>query len=302
MTLQQLRYFKEVAYVRHFIHAAENLYVSQPSLSRSIQELERELGVPLFVRNCGKSVVMTEYGQALLPYVEQIFENLDEGKKQIDMMKSPMSGTVTIYYSYLAGFSIIPQIFNQLHNQKRLNNISLDFIVNHSRDVVSRESVEKMLLTAKADIGITYTPFNKGLESVCLARQDLVLMLPKGHALAGEKRLSLSQVQEEPLICDSRGTNLHHRVAEIYESSGLKAPSAAFEPDWSSRLTHVALGNYITISPRLPVDPEKIAMVELDHPFNYQDIYLSWPVNRMLQPSVKYIKDFCIECFMDRAS
>ena len=80
MTLQQIKYFLEVAQTRRFTAAANNLYVAQSSLSYAIRELEHELGVPLFARNVNKKVTLTEYGETFLPYAEQLFAVLREGE------------------------------------------------------------------------------------------------------------------------------------------------------------------------------------------------------------------------------
>lgn len=68
MTLQQIKYFLEVAKTQKFTLAAKNLFVAQSGLSYAIHELEHELGVPLFVRNANKKVTLTEYGEKYLPY------------------------------------------------------------------------------------------------------------------------------------------------------------------------------------------------------------------------------------------
>ena len=110
MTLQQLIYFKEVAKVKHFTRAAENLYVAQSSLSHAVQELESELGAPLFLRRNGKKVEITNYGEALLPYVDRALEAVNDGKRHLMDMIAPERGVVNIAYTYLNGCSIIQEV------------------------------------------------------------------------------------------------------------------------------------------------------------------------------------------------
>ena len=78
MTLQQLKYFLEIAKTKNFSTAAKNLFVAQSSVSYAIHELEQELKVPLFVRDVNRKVTLTEYGEKYLPYAERIFNLLDE--------------------------------------------------------------------------------------------------------------------------------------------------------------------------------------------------------------------------------
>ena len=76
MTLNQLRYFQAVARLQNFRAAAEQLYISQPSLSRSIDSLEDELGVVLFER-AGRGIALTGSGRLFLEYANRILEECD---------------------------------------------------------------------------------------------------------------------------------------------------------------------------------------------------------------------------------
>ena len=76
MELTQLKYFQAMAKCHHFTQAAEEMAVSQSALSRSIQKLEQELGVPLFEKN-GRNVELTQFGEVFLKQVRQSLEILD---------------------------------------------------------------------------------------------------------------------------------------------------------------------------------------------------------------------------------
>lgn len=78
MTLLQLQYFKTLAHVLHYTQTAAQLHIAQPSLSYSIKELEKELGVKLFEKD-SRHVRLTIYGEQFLPYAERALSMLDEG-------------------------------------------------------------------------------------------------------------------------------------------------------------------------------------------------------------------------------
>ena len=78
MTLDQLYYFRKLAELQHFSKAAAELYISQPSLSYSIKNLEKELGAPLFQKN-GRNVVLTKYGKEFYNYVAEVLTQLETG-------------------------------------------------------------------------------------------------------------------------------------------------------------------------------------------------------------------------------
>ena len=122
MTLQQLKYFLEIAKTKNFSTAAKNLFVAQSSVSYAIHELEQELKVPLFVRDVNRKVTLTEYGEKYLPYAERIFNLLDEGENELKSMSDPLSGTVRMGFFYCVANSEIPKIFRQFYedNQKSI--------------------------------------------------------------------------------------------------------------------------------------------------------------------------------------
>lgn len=91
MTLLQLQYFETLARVLHYTRAAEELHIAQPSLSYSIGELEKELGVKLFEKG-NRKIHLTEYGERFLPYVQKALLVMDEGTNELKRM----SGTAPL--------------------------------------------------------------------------------------------------------------------------------------------------------------------------------------------------------------
>lgn len=95
MEMTQLRYFVALAKYQHFTKAAKELYISQPSLSKSISNLENELGVRLFDRD-KKAVYLNEYGKSLLQHAEKILLEEAEAKSKVQEMSSGLSGSISI--------------------------------------------------------------------------------------------------------------------------------------------------------------------------------------------------------------
>ena len=91
MTLNQLVYFWQLAHTQHYGYAAEQLFVSQPSISRAIAQLEDELDVELFARE-GRNVVLTRAGHVFLEYVEQSLDTLNR-RHQPDAALFPPGGS-----------------------------------------------------------------------------------------------------------------------------------------------------------------------------------------------------------------
>lgn len=113
--IRQLRYFMELAKCLNFTKAAMNLYIAQPALSQQIAELEKQLGVTLFVRN-SRSVALTPAGQILLDACPDILARLETVHKQMLQAQSGIRGSLRI--GYLGAYKrFLPPILNAFHQQ-----------------------------------------------------------------------------------------------------------------------------------------------------------------------------------------
>ena len=228
MTLQQLKFFKEVAQTLHFTIASQNLYVSQSSLSRAVIELEREVGVPLFVRG-NKKIDLTTYGREFLPYVDKIFDDLEKGKKVLNDMRNPNSGVVKVIYSYVNGVSLVPRIFKNFYKENLKDEISVEFEINHL-DLKFEEETAK----GTFDLAICCTSEFPNLTCIPIAKQELVLLTPIDHPLASRKKVSLQDIRDEEFISYFPGSNLDSWINKMFESEDLKPNVAISVHDWSS--------------------------------------------------------------------
>lgn len=290
MTLQQIIYFIEVARTRHFTQAAQNLYVSQSALSYSVQALERELGIELFTRASGKKVNLTQYGKEFLPFCEKTVQTLKEGQEKIDEMKNPMSGIVNIVYSYTNCYSLIPSVFNDFYAHNSYEDITVRFEVNHGK-----ARYEETVLSGEADLAFACTKSFDGLDATPIAKQDLVLMMPVNHPLAGRKSVSLREIKDDNIIWYYRGSNLYRWIERMFELEGIKPNFTTDLADWSAQMAHISLGMGVTISPRMPVDSQFITQAEIESPLNKRNIYMLSSKDKMRTPAVEYVRQYCID-------
>ena len=108
MNLDHLRYFVKLAEVRHYTRAAEQLCISQPSLSHAINQLESELGVPLFERT-GRNTTLTRFGEEFLECAQRSLGTLDVG---IDSLQRSAKGEGIVRLGFLRtlGVEYIPKL------------------------------------------------------------------------------------------------------------------------------------------------------------------------------------------------
>ena len=292
MTLQQITYFIEVANTQHFTKAAQNLFVSQSSLSHAIQLLEKELEVPLFIRKSGKKVMLTQYAQKLLPYCQRIMKEVTDAKHAIEHMRNPLSGVVTVAYSHVNCAALVPEVFKAFYDDNDFDDIQVEFQINHHQTRMEDELIE-----GKLDLVFSCTTGMGGIEQEAIARQELFVMLPGSHSLAKRDKLSINDLKDEPIVCYYHGWNLSNWVENMFSSYNLKPNYSQFVDSWTAQMAMVSLGRGIAICPKLPADGEFISYVPLDDPMNSRDVYISWAKDRKLPPAVKYVRDYCIDYF-----
>ena len=126
MTLLQLQYFKTLAHVLHYTQAAAELHIAQPSLSYSIKELEKELGVKLFEKD-SRHVRLTIYGEQFLPYAERALGMIDEGVSVLQQMAGSAQQIVRLGYFHSISASLIPSVMLGNYGQDKNRNIRFQF-------------------------------------------------------------------------------------------------------------------------------------------------------------------------------
>lgn len=289
MTLQQLKYFLEVASEQRFTTAANNLYVAQSSLSYAIQELEHELCVPLFSRNFNKKVVLTEYGETFKPYAQEIFDVLSKGEKALKKLSNPLAGTVKLGFCYCFVNSPLPAVLRNFYKDNPNTNIDIQFSVDTGRIRIDDE-----MQLGRYDLLITTSPSVDGCSGAAICHQTLKLYVPNDHPLAEKERATIKDLENERLIGVSRGGNLDSLIKEMFSQNSIK-PEIMYTDDWLTQFTYVALGYGVAISAGRPVYAEYIKCIELDYPRAERDLLMFWPKNRELSEATKFVRDYIIE-------
>ena len=123
MNLNQLYYFQKVAQLQHYHQAAKELNISQPSLSRSIANLEEELGVSLFQKN-GRNIELTKYGSIFLEHVNRIIDEIKIAENKMKSLAGSSSGHIDIGYVFPLAKSYIPRLVRSFLNQQENHEIT----------------------------------------------------------------------------------------------------------------------------------------------------------------------------------
>jgi LysR family cys regulon transcriptional activator len=195
MNLHQLRFVQEVARRGlNLTEAAKALHTSQPGVSKSILELEAELGVDIFVRHGKRIKAMTEPGQEVLRTVEIIMRELGNLRRIGEQYTAQDSGTLSIATTHTQARYVLPTPIARLRAEFPKVNVSL-----HQGNP---NQVAQMLIDETAEIGIATESLADYTELVtlpCYEWQHMVVM-PEDHPLAAKRQISLEDLAAYPLI------------------------------------------------------------------------------------------------------
>lgn len=197
MELRQLEYFQMVAKTNNITRAAEQLHVSQSTVTLAIQKLEDELGVLLFDRS-QKHLLLTAEGQVFVQKVSDSLNLLQDGVAEINDYLQLKKGTLKVGVPPMIGSYLFPEILAGF--KKYYPNLELSIVEEGSFDI--RQLLEK----GELDIGIVnlYQP-SPLLETLPISKEQIVACLPLNHALAGHSIISLTEIKDEPFILFKEG-------------------------------------------------------------------------------------------------
>ena len=135
MTLAQLQYFQALAHILHYTRTAEELHIAQPSLSYSINELEKELGVKLFNKE-DRKITLTMYGEQFLPYVESALATINDGTEALRQMSGSAMQIIRLGYFHSISASLIPALMKDLYEQTENERLRFQFSEGSSFDLL----------------------------------------------------------------------------------------------------------------------------------------------------------------------
>jgi len=224
MELTQLRYFLAAARFENFTRAAESLFITQPTLSKSVAALEAELGLELFDRN-GKTIQLNNYGRAYRDYVQNLFLELDEQKQKLHDMSGGIQGTVTIAFTFPDNE---PSRFCECIN----------LFMRKYENAIVRTCKMSTIQTLAAfqsktvDMAISLLPpEDSALEWKCLFQDRLGIIVPPSHRLAGQETVRITDLKDEWFVGSPTYTDTFN-ITKMACTQGGFEPKIAFEGDY----------------------------------------------------------------------
>lgn len=225
MELLQLKYFLTVARCEHVTEAAGKLHVTQSSLSKTIQRLEDDLGVPLFDR-IGRKLRLNDFGRTFLQRTEKALFELEQGKREIADLSNPDQGTLQLAVTTA---STLPGILREF----RKNKPDIQFHV----QMVSLENMSRLLHRGEVDFCLSSPPIEgDDIECQILYDDPIVVAVPMGHRYADRSSIQLTELKDEWFVGVKQGYGVRDMVDSVCQSAGF-LPKYVYEGDEPARLT-----------------------------------------------------------------
>ena len=221
MDVQHIRYFLAVAKHESFSKAAEELFVTQPILTRCVKNLEKELGVQLIERST-KHFTLTEAGQILLRQGSQLLQQHKDIYRQMEDMADGQSGELRISGPGV----LLDMYFPKLVTQFRKSHPGVRITIRERGSL----TVVQDVLEGGADIGLVMLPLasEEHLQIIPIVKDEIHAVVHKNHPLAKAESVHIRQLEGLDLITYNQNTTLYHAFEKMCRQEGF-SPVIAYQ-------------------------------------------------------------------------
>ena len=244
--LRHLRYFMAVAEELHFTRAAERLGIRQPPLSMQIKQLEGQIGAPLF-RRLSRGVRLTAAGESFLIDTRNILSRLDNAVASAESMARGQTGRLRVGFG---GATYLPELIPA--GIMRYRTLYPDVFL--SPEQSNTPSLVDGLREGRVDVAFIRPPVEdgEGLIIDVFFEEDMMVVLPLGHALSREKSVSLTDLSRETFILFPReiGPGLHGTIITACMEAGFGPQIGQNASQIVSIVPMIAAGFGVSIVPR----------------------------------------------------
>lgn len=207
MTLNELRYIVAVARERHFGHAAEACFISQPTLSVAVKKLEEELGVSLFERRKGE-VTVTPIGEQIVAQAQRVLEEASGIRQIARQGQDQLDGPLRLGAIYTIGPYLLPHLIPVL--AERAPKMPLVIEENYTA------SLSDKLKRGELDVIVISLPFEEpGVLTLPLYREPFVLLLPSSHPLNQKADFEIGDLSKEDVLLLGAGHCFRDQVIKV---------------------------------------------------------------------------------------
>ncbi|WP_455375762.1 LysR substrate-binding domain-containing protein [Kaarinaea lacus] len=232
-TLRQLQIFEASVRLGSFSRAAEELFVTQPTVSMQIKKLSDALDIPLF-EQVGRKVRPTEVGHELYDACRKIFESLANLEMKVSDHKGMKRGRLRLGVVTTAKY-FVPEVLGEFCRLHPGIDVALK--------VSNRDRITERLNAYEDDLYIVgQAPTDAmEIESFPFAPNPLVVLAPRDHPLLNEKNIPLSRIAQEPLILREPGSGIRDATLRLFQQNKLQ-PNVRMELGSNEAIKHAVVG------------------------------------------------------------
>jgi DNA-binding transcriptional LysR family regulator len=247
MDTQSLQAFAAVAQAGSFSAAAEQLFLTQPAISKRIALLEQQLDCRLFDR-VGRQVLLTEAGRTLLPHAETVLRELQLAQRQLRDLRGGVTGVLALGISHHLGLHRLPALLQRFIERYPQVRLDIEFL--------DSEQAYDRVLRGELELGIiTLAPEEKPpLQQQQVWLDELVVVVAKGHPLASQQRVTARALSQHRAILPGLNTYTGQIITRLFEQQRLTLDVALETNYLESIRSMVAIGLGWSILPKLMVD------------------------------------------------
>jgi len=274
-SLNQIRYFLALAQEKHFARAANQSFISQPTLSAAIKKLEHQLDVQLFERGHRQEVKLTKEGEALIPLAQslldnaQAFQNLSQS--QADHFHQPFRlGVIYSVAPYLLP-KLIPRV------KKVAPHLPLLLEENYTHNL------KQLLIQGDIDAAIIALPFEAaGIETQTLYKEIFCVVAPSAHPLAKKSKIKRSEISAQELLLLGPGHCFRDQVLDACPHcvDNTQANEMFRGGSLETIVQMVASGAGVSILPERCAEQHKhnpmLKIIPLEKPEPYRELAIAW--------------------------
>jgi DNA-binding transcriptional LysR family regulator len=293
LDIRHLEYFAEVAKYLSFTKAASTLHVSQPSLSKAIQYLEGELGVPLFYRS--PKLELTDAGKAVLINAKNVLEAFQNLTSELSDIAELKKGEIRIGIPPIMGAAFYSSLISRYKETYPLVEIQLT--------EVGSKAIKDGVEEGSLDIGlICNVPVrNNSFEIIRLLKDPLVVIVHKDNPLAGNKVIDFSLLENQPFILYRKDFSLHDRILDVCTKHEFtpKVVCESSQKDFIVEMVGARLGIALLPSKICQGMPHDIIAIPFKYPEINLELGLIWKKNKYqsfaAREFIKMAKEFIEE-------
>lgn len=281
----KIPYFLAVGETLNFRKAAEKLGIAQPALSRSIRDLEHQLGFALFERST-RRVTLTPAGEVLYRESADAMQRLTRATAHAERVAQGLSGTVSVGYSTFAATGPMSDIIIEFRKRHPQAQVGLRLLASSEQAAAFDEGT--------LDLGfIMSNVVVPPLRTIPISRERLVALVPTSHAWAAKRAISLRTLSASPLVIGSarRWRGFRALINGLIAERGLSLTIAEEADDVPVllQLVRSGFGSTILDASFIPTLPPGITSLEIEDATATLDISLVWRDDHLSPLAVRFI-------------